>query len=242
MSETYTEVLARLRGAQKGRARGAPAYSVYINRRVGRFLAAAAYKAGLNPNQVTMVSAAFTTAGIALVALVRPNLGWSIAVWLLLALGYAWDSADGQVARLRGGGSLGGEWLDHFVDAAKVITIHLAVVVGLYRFGDVDARLLLIPLGFAIVSGVTFFAMILNDLLRSARGVPSAAARGGSSPVRSLLLLPTDYGALCLTFVLWSFSGAFLVLYTAAFVACSLFLVLAATKWFREISALAEPG
>lgn len=238
MSESFGDVLARLKGAQKGRARGAPAYSIYVNRRIGRYLAAAAYKAGLTPNQVTLVSAAFTFTGIALLALVRPTAPLGVLVWLLLALGYAWDSADGQVARLRGGGSIAGEWLDHFVDSAKVITIHLGVLVGLYRFTDLDDALLLIPLAFAVVSGVTFFGMILNDLLKSARGFRSSAARGGASAARSLLLLPTDYGILCGIFVLWGGSRAFLVAYSALLLASASFLALASVKWFREMVQL----
>lgn len=235
--ESYTEVLSRLGSAQKGRARGAPAYSLYVNRRVGRHLAAAAHLAGLTPNQVTAVSAAFTTAGIALVA-AGPRAAWvGVVVWLLLALGYAWDSADGQVARLRGGGSVAGEWLDHFVDSGKVIALHLAVLVGLYRHGVGDGYLW-VPLAFTLVSGMTFFGMILNDLLKGARGLASSAARGGGSGVRSLLLLPTDYGVVCLGFVLWGWAAGFEVVYALLFAAALGFLALAAAKWFREMTRL----
>jgi phosphatidylglycerophosphate synthase len=238
VTESYVEVLQRLNTAQKGRARGAPAYSIYVNRRIGRFLAAAAYKAGLTPNQVTGVSAVFTFTGIAMIALAPGSIWAGVAIWVLLALGYAWDSADGQVARLRGGGSLDGEWLDHVVDAAKVISIHLAVLIGLYRHGELDDAWMLVPLGYATVNGVTFFAMILNDLLKTARGSISTAARGGSSPLRSLALLPTDYGWLCAVFVLWGSQEWFVGAYTATFALCSGFLVLAGVRWFREMKRL----
>ena len=56
-----------------------------------------------------------------------------VVVSLLLILGYALDSADGQLARLLGGGTPEGEWLDHVIDSAKLATIHLAVLVSLYR-------------------------------------------------------------------------------------------------------------
>lgn len=239
MSESYREILQRLASAQKGRARGAPAYSVYVNRRIGRYLAAAAHLVGLTPNQVTAVSAAFTTAGIVLVAAAPPGPAVGVGIWLLLALGYAWDSADGQVARLRGGGSIAGEWLDHFVDSGKVIALHLAVLVGLYRSGTSDAYLW-VPLTFTLVSGMTFFGMILNDLLKGARGVASSASRGGGSPLRSLVLLPTDYGALCAVFVLWGWATGFQVGYALFFAAATAFLGLAAAKWFREMSALSR--
>lgn len=240
MGESFSAVYERLRAAQKGRARGAPAYSVYVNRPLGRVLATIAYRAGLTPNQVTGVSALFTFTGILLLALgpVAPLTG--VGVWLLLAVGYAWDSADGQVARLRGGGSLAGEWLDHFVDALKISSLHIAVLIGLVRGGEVPQGWLLVPLMFTIVANVSFFGMILNDLLRAKKGVASAAAAGGGSPWRSIIKLPTDYGILCLVMVLWAWPVAFLVGYTALAVASALFLALAAVSWFRSVRALDE--
>jgi phosphatidylglycerophosphate synthase len=47
-------------------------------------------------------------------------------ITVVLVLGYALDAADGQLARLRGGGSSLGEWLDHMIDSAKVVGPHLA--------------------------------------------------------------------------------------------------------------------
>ncbi|WP_319641447.1 CDP-alcohol phosphatidyltransferase family protein [Brachybacterium squillarum] len=194
----------------------------------------------MTPNQVTAVSAAFTFTGIVLLATARPSLPLGIAVWLLLAVGYAWDSADGQVARLRGGGSPAGEWLDHVVDSTKLVTLHLAVAIGAFRFFDLGSPLwLLVPLGFAAVSTVTFFGMILNDLLRARHGVSQAAQSGGSSPLRSLLGLPTDYGMLCLAFVLWGWQAGFMVVYTLLALAALAFLALALVVWFRKMDSLA---
>lgn len=238
MPESFAETLARLGGAQKGRARGAPAYSVYVNRPVGRVLAAVAYRWGATPNMVSLVSAAFTFTGIAMIALVPPSPWTGVVIWLLLAIGYAFDSADGQVARLRGGGSLAGEWLDHFIDAVKTISLPLAVAVGVYRFVEVDHLFLLVPLGFAVVAGVTFFGMILNDLLKGKVGVPSAAATGGSNPWRSLLLLPVDYGFLCAVFALWGLPALFEPVYALVFLAHTVFLVLATTRWFGAMQRL----
>ncbi len=230
-----------LSAAQKGRARGAPAYSIYVNRPLGRVLASIAHVAGLTPNQVTLVSAAFTFTGIALVALVRPSLPLGVAIWLLLAIGYAWDSADGQVARLRGGGSLVGEWLDHIVDSAKIVSLHIAVAIGAYRFFEpLDAVWLLVPLLFSVVATVTFFGMILNDLLRARSGAAQSAQAGGSSPVRALLGLPTDYGTLCLVFVLWGWSAGFAAVYSLLALAALLYLAAALWVWFRKMDALGD--
>lgn len=227
--------------AQKGRARGAPAYSIYVNRPLGRALASIAYTGGLTPNQVTLVSAVFTFTGIALIATIPPSMLSGIAVWILLAVGYAWDSADGQVARLRGGGSLAGEWLDHIVDSAKIVSLHVAVVVGIYRYSEpLEATWLLVPLGFAVIATVTFFGMILNDLLRARSGAAQSAQSGGSSPVRALLGLPTDYGVLCLAFVLWGWPASFMLVYSMLALAALFYLTAALLVWFRKMRALGD--
>lgn len=212
---------------------------MFVNRPVGRVIAAGAYTAGLTPNQVSLISAAFTFTGIVLLATVPPSIVLGIVVWLLLAIGYAWDSADGQVARLRGGGSLAGEWLDHVLDSTKLVSLPIAVTIGAYRFFPLPSELwLLVPLGFAVVSTVTFFGMILNDLLKGKRGVPQASESGGFSLVRSLLGLPTDYGVLCFAFVLWGWPPAFMLVYSLLALAALLYLAAALAIWFRKMSAL----
>ena len=96
MGSTGT-VLRELRGAQKS-AKGVSLYSRYVNRPAGRVLAAGAYRAGLSPNQVTLISALFTYGAVASVALVEPSWTLAVLVYAALAVGFAFDSADGQVA------------------------------------------------------------------------------------------------------------------------------------------------
>ncbi|QTE28893.1 CDP-alcohol phosphatidyltransferase family protein [Pengzhenrongella sicca] len=241
--ESFGQTYARLATSQKG-AKGAPAYSRFVNRKLGRFLATVAFRVGLTPNGVTAISAVLTFSAIALLIAVPPSVGMGIAVAAGLVLGYAFDSADGQLARLRGGGSLVGEWLDHMVDSVKVASLHLAVLVGLYRFTDLPDAWLLVPLGASAVGSVLFFAMILNDQLRHRGGaVPRSTADGTRAPVlRSLLVVPTDYGLLCLVFALYGVTTAFVVAYTVLFVATAGYLALACISWFKEISALDRPA
>ncbi|MGO1315670.1 MAG: CDP-alcohol phosphatidyltransferase family protein [Cellulomonadaceae bacterium] len=236
---SYRDVVRHLAGAQKSAARGAPAYSRFVNRRIGRLLAAAAYRAGLGPNQVTAVSALHTFAGIALLVALPASWWLGIVVAVLLVLGYAWDSADGQVARLTGTGSAAGEWLDHIVDAIKVVALPLALLVGLFRFESVSTVWLVVPLVNAVTSSVMFFAMILTEQLRRAHGVTSRASRGGRMPwLRSVLVLPTDYGLLCLTFALYGVPGLFIGVYGLITAATVCFLALALPTWFREMRRL----
>lgn len=236
---TFYQAHTQLSHAQKGHARGAPAYSVYANRRLGRVLAAVAYSLRLTPNTVTGISAAHTFLGIAIL-LLAPAAPWSgIVITLLLALGYAWDSADGQVARLTGQGSPAGEWLDHFVDAIKIASLHLAVLVAAWLHTPMrDTGWLVVPLVFSVVATVTFFGMLLNDLIKAGQGGISTHSRGGGTLKRSLLLLPTDFGMVCLVFLAWGWPRVFFGLYSSLAAAALGFLLLAAVKWFREIKAL----
>jgi phosphatidylglycerophosphate synthase len=238
--------LARLGGAQKT-AKGAPAYSRFVNRRIGRWFAAVLYTFGWTPNQVTSLSAVFTFSGIALVALVRPAPWVGLVVCLLLVIGYALDSADGQLARLRGGGSPAGEWLDHVVDSVKTTTIHAAVLIGLYRYGGFEtATPLLVPLAFGVVSVVFFSTVLLTDQLRRAWtarvGTKMPDSGTPASVLRSLLVLPNDYGVLCLVFLTWGWSQVFLVVYGLLLLGFTLFLALALPAWFREVRTFSEPA
>lgn len=239
--ETVADTVRRLAAAQKG-AQGAPAYGRFVNRPLGRLLAAAAFHRGLTPDAVTAISAVSTFTALAAVAL-APHTWWlGVLVALGLVVGYALDSADGQLARLRGGGSPAGEWLDHMVDAAKIACLHLAVAVGLYRQDEVDELWLLLPLGYLVVDVVYFSAMLLNEALRSRHGAATRAApsAAGASVLRSLVLLPTDYGVQCLVFVLLGSTAAFVGGY-ALLAACTAgFLVLALPRWRAEMARLGE--
>ncbi|GHB48913.1 CDP-alcohol phosphatidyltransferase [Streptomyces cirratus] len=235
--------LRELRGAQKS-AKGVSLYSRFVNRPAGRYLAAGSYALGLTPNQVTLISAAFSFAAVAAVALAAPSWGLGVAVWAALAVGFAFDSADGQLARLRGGGSPSGEWLDHVVDCAKLTALHTCVLIAFYRFPDAygiagdgapSGGWLLVPLGFQFAAVVTFFGGLLTEKLgpRPAPGSPAAAP----STLRAVALLPVDYGVFCLVFLLLG-GGLFRWAYAALGAVAALFLLAFSAKWFRELSAV----
>jgi phosphatidylglycerophosphate synthase len=237
--ESYSAIVRRLSAAQKPAARSAPAYSRFVNRRIGRYLAAWAYRAGLSPNGVTAISAVWTFAGLILLVVFPPSFLLGVCIALCLLIGYAFDSADGQVSRLQGRSSPAGEWLDHIIDAVKVSTMPIALAIGFFRFGVVPTVWLLVPLAFAIVSAVLIFGMILTEQLRRQHGaVPLADDQPGRpSWLRALAVIPMDYGVLCISFVLLGAIPVFVVVYTVLFAATTLFLLLAAAKWFRELNS-----
>jgi phosphatidylglycerophosphate synthase len=232
--------------------RGAPGYSRWINRPAGRQLAIVAFRIGLSPNQVTLLSGLTSLAGIVVLAVAPATVSIGFLVAFLLALAYALDSADGQVARMQGGGSRTGEWLDHVIDCLKIASLHMAVLICWYRSFEVSDALLLVPILFGVQASTYFFSKILTDQLRAAAAAPAgagvtptsatASARDdeGRPPVlASLLVLPLDYGLLCVCFVLLGFHTAFIWAYSALALMGVVLLVAAFAKWYRDLSRVA---
>lgn len=242
-SRSISSAMTRLKQAQKS-SKGAPIYSVAINRPVGRLFAAVAFRLGMTPNQVTAVSAVFTFAGIAVLAVVPPRWWVGILVSALLAIGYALDSADGQLARLRGGGSLTGEWLDHTVDSVKVLSLHLAVLVMAARSGSLppNSAWLLVPMVFGLSSSVHFFGMILVEQLarehRARFNLPTPPKTAGINGLRSLMKAPTDYGILCWVFALLGVGWLFGLVYGLLALGMTGYTAMVCGKWYRDVSAI----
>ncbi|WP_030982648.1 CDP-alcohol phosphatidyltransferase family protein [Streptomyces sp. NRRL S-1813] len=232
--------IRQLSAAQKS-AKGVSLYSRYVNRPAGRVLAAAGYTLKLTPNQVTMLSAVFTFTGVVTIATLRPSPAVAAGIFAALVLGFALDSADGQLARLTGNGSAAGEWLDHVVDCAKMLALHMAVLLSFYRhFGFSDPRYLLVPVAFQFAAVMVFFGGILTEQLKRADRLKSGAGPAPAAPastLRSVALLPVDYGVFCAIFLLFGSREVFMVLYCTLLAAHVLFMVAFLAKWYRELSA-----
>jgi phosphatidylserine synthase len=235
----FGAALRELRRAQKT-TKGISLYSRHINRPAGRVLAAAAYRIGMTPNQVTLISAVFSGAAVVLLACVQPSWLLGLAVYTGLAVGFAFDSADGQLARLRRESSAVGEWLDHVVDCAKITALHAAVLISFYRFFQLPSpNWLLLPLGFQFAAVLIFFGGLLTDKLKPKVGGGTVAAPGAApSRLRALVLLPVDYGMFCTIFLLLGNERVFRVAYAVLFAVHALFLAGFMAKWFRELAAI----
>ena len=207
------ENLRSLSSAQKS-GDGVPAYTRWVNRRAARIVAATAAAADVTPNGVTALSAALSVSGLAVLLIAGPQWWSALLCGALLAAGYVFDSADGQVARLTGTGSPAGEWLDHVVDAARTPMIHLSVAVTVMLHLPGLNWLAVIGLCFAILSTAQFMSQILAEQLvrRSGGEEPT-----GSRIKQSVILLPSDSGVLCWSFVLWFSPLLFALVYTALF-------------------------
>jgi hypothetical protein len=106
-TQRFRDNLANLNRAQKSGA-GVPAYTRWINRRLARGIAAGSATVGLSPNGVTIASALLSAGGLAIMLAVGPTWWSALLTGALLAAGFVFDSADGQVARLTGASSPAG--------------------------------------------------------------------------------------------------------------------------------------
>ena len=232
-----SESIRALSAAQKSNA-GAPLYSRVINRPAGRVLAAVAHRVGMTPDQVTLLSACCTYLAVVLSAVWAPSVVAAVLTSLLLMVGYALDSADGQLARLRHGGSRAGEWLDHVADVIKLSTIHAAIAISLFRFSLDDLAgpaVLLVPLAFGAVQNIHFFSYILTYQLRYHGGTPLASGEGRPGLTKAVLSAPTDYGLMCFVLMLRSAPVVFMWVYGLMLVGYTLYVALALPRWYLEL-------
>ncbi|WP_159600615.1 CDP-alcohol phosphatidyltransferase family protein [Agromyces humi] len=227
----YRDAVARLAAAQKPGA-GVPAYLRWVNRGLGRRAAAVAYVLRLSPNQVTLLSGILSVAGMLVLALAPPSPAAAVGASLLLLGGYALDSADGQLARLTGSGSLAGEWLDHVVDAARLPLFHVAVLVFLVRAGE-PLVFVSTAAAFALLSSVWFFAQTLAEKLTPGGEVPRADA-----PVwLSFAKLPYDVGVTYLIVATSAWMPVFLTAYVALFLFTAGVAALSLVRKYRALGA-----
>lgn len=226
---TFTAALQRLDAAQKPGV-GVPAYTRWVNRRAARYLCAAAAHVGATPSAVSVLSILVTFTGLgAFLALHRtPLLAGALAA-MLLALGYALDSADGQLARLQQTSSLQGEWLDHTLDAIRMPAVHLSIAGGFLLQGS--PTLAVVAAVYSAVASASFLSQILGSQLRDRAQAERVQVRRH----QSWLLLPADPGVLCWAFVLWAVLPLFGLVYLALFLTNILHFILSARRRWREL-------
>jgi len=159
-----------------------------------------------------------------------PSIAVALAATALLLAGYALDSADGQLARLTGTGSLAGEWLDHVVDAARLPLFHLAVALHVMLWWDLP-WLVAVALAFCILSSTWFFAQTLAEKL-STDGPQTADAPAWISFAK----LPYDVGLLYLTVAFLASDTTFSMLYSAIFAVTLLVSLLSLRRKYRALA------
>ncbi|WP_169928844.1 CDP-alcohol phosphatidyltransferase family protein [Brachybacterium ginsengisoli] len=229
------ESLRLLDAAQKP-GTGVPAYTRWVNRRIARYLCALAERVGATPSAVSVASILVTFSGLAAFLLLRstPVIA-GISAAILLALGYALDSADGQLARLQGTSSLQGEWLDHTLDALRLPAVHLTIAAG-FLLHDLPV-LAVAAAAFSVIASAGFLSQNLGGLLRDR----SRSQRTVTRRHQSWLLLPADPGVLCWAFALWPLLPLFGAAYLALLLTNLLHITLSTRRRWAELGEGARP-
>lgn len=246
---TFATAYRVLAARQKAGA-GVPFYTRVVNRRLGRVGAAAGAALGVTPHAVSLAGGALWAVALLWLCLVPPSFPVVLGVVALLVISFGLDSADGQLARLTGRTGRAGEWLDHVLDAARHVAVHLSVAVALYRVSDLPGpgrSALALPLLFALVSVTRFVAQILGEQLRgsSARRGGQGGAPGGRTPggrasggPGALIQLPADTGVLNASLLLLPLPGAFLAVYAVLTLANAVLLAATLRRRFAELAEL----
>ncbi|KQO97538.1 CDP-alcohol phosphatidyltransferase family protein [Leifsonia sp. Leaf264] len=236
---TFSTRFVALKAGQKKRG-GVPLYTLMVNRPVGRVIAAAS-PAAVTPNGLTAIGGVLTYGALVLLMTISVVAPWTVAVGLLLIIGFFFDSADGQLARLRRRGSLSGEWLDHVLDCGRIVLMHLATLVYLLRTGMVSSVFAVVLCTvFAVAAAVVFFGGTLFEKLVVVPGVATTTVERSAraNAIRSAVMLPVDYGVLCWVYLLLPLGLVFVWVYAALALAKLVTTSSLLLKWYRSLRAI----
>lgn len=210
-----------------------PAYLRWVNRPLGGQVAVRAAVLGVSPNQLTGISAVLGFAGVvSIVVLPSPRAGLVGA--LLLLVGYVFDSADGQLARIQRRGGPAGEWLDHVVDGVRAPLVHAALVVQLATHAGVR-WLPIVALLFMVLVSSWFLSQLLAEKLLP-KQPQSTTARSGT--FESFVKQPQDPSTTYIVIALLGLPLLFTVAYVLLFAWLSLGFVLSLSRKYRQLSLM----
>lgn len=247
--DIFSQRFANLKSAQK-RSKGVPIYTLYFNRPVGRVIAAASPRQ-VTPNMLTAAGGVLTYLAIFLLMFFAGGTGGWMVVGVLLIIGFFFDSADGQLARLRKSSSLSGEWLDHVLDSGRIAFIHMATFWFLIR-NDVASPTIVAAVcavfgvaAVAVFYGGTLYEKLLPPTTKHQENLVVDARGKRRMVLRSALMVPVDYGTLCWIFILLPWPRLFFTLYVLLGLVKVATTVMLLAKWYgalrREDVALARP-
>lgn len=206
----------------KAVAQGDGLWVTLIYRWVAARLSFVFYKCGIGPNMVTMLSSLVSMLAMIFLIIGYPmTMIGALGVGGLLALGYALDCADGQLARATGLSSKLGEWLDHTMDLVTKFIVHFSVAWILFQRADA----LSYSFGLAFLAfvlnlggtGVFFFAWQMKNKIAgdNKNASMTSAKRDRKLALMKVPLQVTDYGIfVCLFFLTTSsfyFEWAYLI-------------------------------
>ena len=175
--------------------RGGGLFSEAVSQRIGARIAVGAHRRGIVPSVLTVVNLGLgCLVSFVVVAAAGPIAEeriWAWPVGLLALIGwqlaYAFDCADGQLARVTGQASAAGGRLDVLCDVAVQISLVAAVAaIAKSQVGETPAWLL------AAFAGTWMINLVTSVMQSGAQAASMVTSR--SLPVRAVKLV-RDYGA-----------------------------------------------
>ncbi|GIH05803.1 hypothetical protein Rhe02_38700 [Rhizocola hellebori] len=166
--------------------RGGGLYSEAVSQRLGAFVALAGARAGVKPTVITLASLAVGVASSAGLTIAGHRVSPWVALLVLLGwqIAYAFDCADGQLARVTGQAGPAGARVDVLCDVAG----HVALVTALVTVARP-------PLWLGALFAGSWMINIITSVLATGEAPSLIASRSGPARVVKLL---RDYGALVL--------------------------------------------
>ena len=167
--------------------RGGGLYSAAVSQRIGSLIAASAGNAGVHPSVLTLGSLAVGVGSSVVAAYAGVRGSWALGLVALLGwqLAYAFDCADGQLARGARQTSPYGARVDVLVDFAVQTGVVAAVVTVVDHYQHPHPALLG---AYATLWVVSLFTSVL------AGGEGATSLLGSSSTPVQLVKLVRDYG------------------------------------------------
>jgi phosphatidylglycerophosphate synthase len=169
-----------LRRHRNAHARGGFAWTWHISQIIGTVVARWAERHGLTPNQLSVANVVLAWAGAAVAMFAAPSVAVAaIAVVVLWQLAYAFDCADGQLARSTSIRNPNGALVDVLCDFFAQLAVLTAVA---ERIDDHRPIALYVALGFAAWFGPFLYASVSDarqfHLIAAARGAVAHAVLG----------------------------------------------------------------
>jgi len=213
-------------------------YTKNINRPLAWFFTKIFYR--ISPNTISL--SAFFVLIFALVFFQEvDNYKEAVMLYLLVALNYVLDSVDGQVARLTGQGSAVGEWLDHSLDAIRLVLVNAFLINLIFNNSQIDFPSFFIF--FCIIGQVGLYvAGILREKILKVDVSSDIKNSKSYSKLVFLALTPADYGIFIMLFILTANPDLLAIAYMAygtykiALLAASMFVIFKAGKKMHKVS------
>ena len=195
----FSAYRSALAAAQKPGA-GVPAYMRWVNRGAARVVAAACAAFGWTPNFVSFISVCFSTLGLIVLVALEPAWWTGLIVGTALAVGFMFDSADGQVSRVTGASSKTGEWVDHVADAFRSPAIHFCTAAAVMIYRPESWWLAVVALVYGWVTSGQFMSQILAEQFVRRRAAGTCVPSCCCPPTRACCAGPSCCGAsVCLS-------------------------------------------